>query len=50
LWSHGLPYRERFASLRRVLQKQPGWLETAAQLEAKAIYLRTQPPQVIPVP
>ena len=50
LWSHGLPYRERLAALRRVLQKQPGWLETAAHLKAKAIYLRGEPPQVIRVP
>ena len=50
LWSHGLPYRATLAELRRALQRQPGWMDSARNVGAKWIFLRGDKPEVIQIP
>jgi len=38
LWSHGLDYREKLAKLKRVLNREPGWIEEARQIGAKWVW------------
>jgi hypothetical protein len=49
LWSHGLPYREKLKLLENILALGPGHQADARQAGADLIYLRTIPPQIIPV-
>lgn len=49
LWSHGLKYHEQWDALQSVLKHQPGWKTTLRTLDAKWLYLRGNPPSIIPL-
>lgn len=52
LFSHAIPYEERFQILKEVLEMKPGWAELAKELDADFVAIRGQdgePPQLLPI-
>lgn len=47
LWSHGLPYRDKWNALLDVLRLEEGWFLRAKALEADWIYLDGPPPTLL---